>query len=75
MKFLIDRFEEDFAVLENEDKKLVTVKRDLIPENSSEGSVLLFNGTSYEADIERTKNERIENYKNFLELKPKKISE
>jgi hypothetical protein len=41
MKFTIDRFEGDFAVCENENLKMVNIKKDLLPIEAKEGDILI----------------------------------
>ncbi len=61
MKFVIDRFEGDYAVLEKEDGGTIDVLKSLI-ENGAEGDVLVFDGESYTKDKEetQTRKKRIE---------------
>lgn len=40
MKFIIDRFESDYAVVELENKKIINVPKDILPEGAYEGSVI-----------------------------------
>ncbi len=40
MKFTIDRFEGDFAVVELEDREMVDLPLSLVPENAKEGDIL-----------------------------------
>lgn len=40
MKFTIDRFEGDFAVVELEDREMVDLPLSLLPENAKEGDIL-----------------------------------
>lgn len=40
MKFIIDRFEGDYAVVELENKKMANVPKDILPEEAVEGSVI-----------------------------------
>ena len=51
MKVIIDRFEGDFAVVELENKVLVDMPKELIPEGAAEGTVL-----KIKIDHEETKN-------------------
>ncbi|MCR4431567.1 MAG: DUF3006 domain-containing protein [Tepidanaerobacteraceae bacterium] len=37
---VIDRFEGEFAVIEKDDKKVMNIKRILLPENAGEGDVI-----------------------------------
>ena len=41
MHFTVDRFEEGFAVLERDDRLMISVPRNLLPADCSEGAVLL----------------------------------
>lgn len=49
-RLIVDRIEYDTAVLEQEDSTLVDVPLAELPENISEGNVLLFDGSVYEID-------------------------
>ena len=40
MKFIIDRFEENFAIVEIENQGMVSIPRILIPKEAKEGDVL-----------------------------------
>lgn len=40
MKITIDRFEEDFAIVELENKDMVEVPRVIIPEEAKEGDII-----------------------------------
>lgn len=40
MKFIIDRFEGDFAVVELDNKQIIDVPKILLPENAKEGDIL-----------------------------------
>ncbi|MCC8014048.1 MAG: DUF3006 domain-containing protein [Eubacterium sp.] len=53
MKVIIDRFENDFAVVELEDLTTVNVPRAIIPADAKEGSVL-----SIRCDEEETEKRR-----------------
>lgn len=41
MKYTIDRFEGNFAVVELEDKKFVNVPREAVPAEAKEGDIIL----------------------------------
>ncbi len=41
MKFIIDRFEEDMAVVELEDGEMVDIPRQVLPRDAEEGDVLV----------------------------------
>lgn len=55
MKLIIDRFEGNYAVCEDENKKMINILKDLIPSKSQEGDVLYFDGNIYLIDNEDTK--------------------
>ena len=58
---IIDRFEEEFAVVENTDtEKMTLIKKDLIDKNASEGDVIVLSGEIYSIDAEATKKRRAE---------------
>ena len=40
MKFIIDRFEGDYAIVELENKKMINVPKEILPEGVYEGSVI-----------------------------------
>ena len=56
-KYIIDRFEGDFAVLEKEDGGTVDIKRELL-ENAREGDVIIFFDGKYIVDAEATQMRR-----------------
>lgn len=54
---VIDRFEGNYAICENgETKEIVEIKKDILPENAKEGSVLKWQNGKYKIDIEEQKN-------------------
>ena len=58
MKLTVDRIEEGFAVIEKEDLTHETISLSLLPEGTKEGSVLVFDGTTYSLDLEAEKEAR-----------------
>lgn len=52
-KYVLDRFEEDIAVLEKEDGSVETIKKDLLG-NAKEGDVIIFSNGNYCVDIAET---------------------
>ncbi|WP_454054011.1 DUF3006 domain-containing protein [Clostridium sp. Marseille-Q7071] len=54
MKFIIDRFEEEFAVCENEKRIMVNISRDKIPKEAKEGDVLIIEEENIYIDVEET---------------------
>jgi hypothetical protein len=47
MKYIIDRFEEESAVLEDDAMNMKIVKRSLIDKSAKEGDSLIFDGRKY----------------------------
>lgn len=54
LKGIIDRFEEDFAVVELEDETMKNIPKDLLPLEVKEGSVLIIDGDNIYIDKEET---------------------
>lgn len=40
MKLIIDRFEGDYAIVELENKKMISVPKEVLPDGANEGSVI-----------------------------------
>ncbi|EKX81427.1 hypothetical protein CFSAN001628_000345 [Clostridium botulinum CFSAN001628] len=58
MKGIIDRFEENFAIIELEDKKMINIDKNIIPKKAKEGDVINIEGdiiTLNEKERERLK--------------------
>ncbi len=53
-KYTIDRFEEDFAVCEASDQRMVNIPFEDIPEDSEEGDILVFTEGKYVKDKRAT---------------------
>lgn len=58
MFYTIDRFEGDYAVLEDDDENRVNVKKALLPEMAKESDVLDFDGEAYTVNAEETEKRR-----------------
>ena len=54
MKVTIDRFEGKFAVCEQEDRTMVNILKDNIPQEAKEGDILVIEGDSISIDVEGT---------------------
>lgn len=54
IKYIIDRFEEDKAVLEHENGESLVIDRALLPKNAREGDISLFDGEKYVIDKDAT---------------------
>lgn len=59
IKYVIDRFEGNFAVCETPERKMVNVPRRLLPESAREGMAVLFNGQRYVSDPDVSASEQI----------------
>ncbi|APH16690.1 hypothetical protein NPD5_2205 [Clostridium sporogenes] len=60
MKGIIDRFEENFAIVELEDKRIINIDKSIIPKKAKEGDVINIEGdtiTLNEKESERLKKE------------------
>ena len=53
-KYIIDRFEGEYAVCERDDLKYINILINEIPEEAKEGDILCFDGKKYIIDIEKT---------------------
>ena len=54
MKGVVDRFEGKFAVIELEDRKMVNIKIDRLPEGVNEGDCVNYDGGVWVIDREKT---------------------
>jgi uncharacterized protein (AIM24 family) len=54
MKYIIDRFEGQYAVCEDEQGQMVNIEISKIPEAAVEGDVLVYTAAGYEIDTEET---------------------
>ena len=54
MKVTIDRFEGEFAVCEQEDRTMINIRRDNIPQEAKEGDILIIEGDSVSIDVAGT---------------------
>lgn len=60
MKVIIDRFEGNYAVCEEENKKMINIEKIKIPANAREGDVLKIIGDTITIDITETKKRKKE---------------
>lgn len=58
MKYVIDRFEGDFAVCENEEGKMVNMDKKTLPLEAKEGDVIIFDCNGVSIDKEETTKRR-----------------
>ncbi|MEJ8554293.1 DUF3006 domain-containing protein [Tepidibacter sp. Z1-5] len=54
MRGIIDRFENQFAIVELYDKSLVNIHRSEIPKSAKEGDVILINKNGISLDLNET---------------------
>ena len=52
-RYIVDRIEEDFVVLQDEDKKMSDIPKSIIPD-ANEGDVVIFKDGVYVVDEEET---------------------
>lgn len=50
MKVTIDRFEGDFVVCEKDDRRIVNIRKEKIPDKAKEGDVLIIEGNNIKID-------------------------
>lgn len=62
MKYVIDRFEDHFAVCEDEEGKMINIERVKLPEDVKEGDIIFEDQEGFKIDSEETESqkERIE---------------
>lgn len=60
MRYIIDHFEENFAVCEDESGELIDIERKKIPNKAQEGDVLLLKNGKYVLDKKQTEKMRKE---------------
>ena len=58
MKYVLDRIEGKYAVLECEDGKNLNILRSELPITAKEGDVIKFIDSMYVVDLEETKNKK-----------------
>jgi len=57
--YIIDRYEGEYVILEDEDKKIMRVRREELPPQAKEGDCIVNTGTRYELDEKATKDRRV----------------
>ena len=50
MVYIIDRFEGEYAICEDEDRNMVSVKRHDLPDDAREGDVIVYDGENFTID-------------------------
>lgn len=74
MMYTVDRFEDKFAILENETGENIHVLRHLLPAETQEGSVLRVMNGEYFVDFEYTQKRKKIVFEKFNHLKNKNNS-
>ena len=69
MKVTIDRFEGKFAVCEKENREMIDIKKDKLPETAKEGDILIIDGDVITVDREQTTQRKEEIQDLFNRLK------
>jgi hypothetical protein len=60
MKYIIDRFEGDWAVCESADGKMVDIEKSKLPKNAEVGDVIILENGHFRVDKEETDKRRKE---------------
>lgn len=58
MIYIIDRFEENLAILEDEDRKMLEIEREILPKEAKEGDCIKKTEKGYEIDETETAKRR-----------------
>lgn len=58
MELIIDRFEEEYAVCEDENKKILNINKSKIPKQAKEGDIIIYRNGTYILDKEKTLNRK-----------------
>jgi len=66
MRYIIDRFEHEMAVLEDEEKKMIQISNKYLPKGAREGDVIILEHNVYTIDQDETK-KRKENIKKMID--------
>ncbi len=70
MKYIIDHFEDEYAILENtKTKKIEQIKKSCLPSPIKEGTIITWDGENYIIDEEETDKKRQEILNKFQKLK------
>lgn len=68
MRYVIDRFEEELAICEAEDRETISVSKKDLPDSAKEGDVIVLKDERWELDSEGTKARRDRIKKKMMEL-------
>ncbi len=67
-KYILDRIESNIAILETEKGEFINISSSLLPDNTNEGDVVLFDNGEYTilSDETNKRKKRIKNLRNSL---------
>lgn len=68
MNYIIDRFEDGFAVCEDEKKEMTDIPRELLPPEAKAGDIIQEAGGAYSLDLAATEERRKAVYKKMMGL-------
>lgn len=58
MELIIDRFEDEYAVCEDENKKILNINKSKIQKQAKEGDIIIYRNGTYILDKEKTLNRK-----------------
>ena len=58
MELIIDRFEAEYAVCEDENKKILNINKSKIPKQAKDGDIIIYTDGKYILDKEKTLNRK-----------------
>ncbi len=58
MELIIDRLEDEYAVCEDENKKILNINKSKIPKQAKEGDIIIYIDGKYILDKEKTLNRK-----------------
>lgn len=68
MKYIIDRFEENEVICEDENRNKVIIKKSLLPPRIHEGDIILEDGGKFLIDSEETKERKKQMRRRMMDL-------
>lgn len=68
MHYMIDRFEKEYAVLEDENKRIITILRSKLPAQIKEGDYINDSNGCYEVDKAKSRKRKEEMQKKLSDL-------
>lgn len=58
MELIVDRFEEEVAVCEDENKNIINIRRSSLPNEVKPGDIVIYKNGKYYIDNNKTKNRK-----------------